>query len=243
MSSQTATNNTAAPAPAQVSPSASGTHCNQFAFLPVHISQQGEFNFSELNASYQKFFTDVAKAVFSLEEISEASVVEVLDKTFKATYYTNVKHLDTLVRQGDALINKQAKTVKKVKGEKAAKAPSDKLTAPSSYLLFCDVERAKINAITPRPSATEIVKILGQRWNEASAEVKGKFKAQSDAIKAQIAAGTYVAPVKPVADKKRKAAAPAEAAPVAKPAQPAPAPVAAAPAAAPAKSKKGKASA
>ena len=194
-----------------------------YTLFPVSASQRGTFNIKELTKNSDRFFTESAKTIFLLEEISEERVVNILKDTFKNNYFAAEEE------------KKKAKSEKKVQ-------------APSCYILWCNDNRNRIVAENPSADAKRVIELLGESWKTVSDADKKVYIDKANVLKQQVKDGTYVAPVKDSskakAGTKRPATeAPAEAAPAPKKKE-APAskkeaaPVAAAPVAAKEPSKK-----
>lgn len=151
-------------------------------FVPCSNEQKDTYNVKNLQKTSQAFFLAAAQQIYALEELSVDTIVEILNGTFKSTFFP----------------------------EKVPKKPS-KEQGPSSYILYFTANRAAIQAANPDANVTQIGKICGAQWNALSDTEKQKYADESNKIKEQIAAGTYVKPAKPAsstkadASKKRKA--------------------------------------
>lgn len=151
-----------------------------YTLLPVSSSQRTSFNIKELNKNSERFFTEAAKTIYALEEISEERVLNLLKDTFKGVYFT------------------EEENKKKAKSEK-------KEQPPSCYILFCKDRRPRITEENPDADAKRIIELLASAWKEISEEEKKVYIDRANAIKQQIKDGTYVAPVKEASAAKPKA--------------------------------------
>ena len=82
------------------------------------------------------------------------------------------------------LLSPQAKAEKK-KGKKgkAKGGGSDLKRPPSAYLLYCNNKREKVKNENPGAGATEIIKILAEKWKGISDERRANYERQAAELK------------------------------------------------------------
>jgi hypothetical protein len=78
---------------------------------------------------------------------------------------------------------KRARSEKKAKG-KGKKAKDELKRPPSGYLLYCNNKREKVKQENPDASATDMMKILAEKWKGISDERRQKYEAEAAALKA-----------------------------------------------------------
>jgi len=79
---------------------------------------------------------------------------------------------------------KRARSEKKAKG-KGKKAKDELKRPPSGYLLYCNNKREKVKQENPDASATDMMKILAEKWKGISDERRQKYEAEAAALKAE----------------------------------------------------------
>lgn len=81
-------------------------------------------------------------------------------------------------------------------GEKKLKDENAPKKNKNSYMFFCDKKRPQIKAANPDLKVTEIAKLLGQSWKEATSESKAKYekKAEADKVRYQAEIADYKRP-------------------------------------------------
>lgn len=70
---------------------------------------------------------------------------------------------------------------------KRARKADKKKRAPSAYILYSSAHRAETKAEHPEASATDMIKLLSEKWNAASAEVKEEWQQKANEAKAKLA--------------------------------------------------------
>ena len=75
--------------------------------------------------------------------------------------------------------------VTKAKGPKKAIDPDAPKRANSAFILFSQVERENTKTANPNATNTDIYKLLGGQWREASAETKAKYESLYKASKSK----------------------------------------------------------
>ena len=79
---------------------------------------------------------------------------------------------------------KRARSEKKAKG-KGKKGKDELKRPPSAYLLYCNNKREKVKLENPDASATDMIKILAEKWKGISDERRQKYEAEAAALKAE----------------------------------------------------------
>jgi len=88
-------------------------------------------------------------------------------------------------KKKDKKEKKKKKEKKEEKPKKAKKDPNEPKRGKSSYILFCDEQRAKVKAEKPDLSMTEIAKVIGAKWKELTPEEKKPFEDEAKKLSAQ----------------------------------------------------------
>jgi HMG (high mobility group) box len=78
---------------------------------------------------------------------------------------------------------KQGMKRTRASGEKKLKDENAPKKNKNAYMFFCDKKRPQIKEANPGIKATEIAKLLGQSWKEATPESKAKYTKKADADK------------------------------------------------------------
>lgn len=164
------------------------TFSSEVAFVPVRVSQKATYNFKVLNQSFLQFINDASSKINALEEMSQDIVKSILLDSIKDAYFSKVA------------VATEEKSDSKGKKRKESDTPQ----APSSYLLFSNAKRDEIIKANPGIAFTDVGKKAGEMWKSLSEAEKKPYVDQSNSIKEQIKAGTYVKPEKK--DKKAKTA-------------------------------------
>ena len=165
------------------------TFSSEVAFVPVRVSQKATYNFKVLNQSFLQFINDASAKINALEEMSQDIVKSILLDSVKDAYFSKV-----------AAAAEEKSDSKGGKKRKESETPQ----APSSYLLFSNAKRDEIIKANPGIAFTDVGKKAGEMWKSLSDADKKPYIDQSNSIKEQIKAGTYVKPEKK--DKKAKTA-------------------------------------
>ena len=79
---------------------------------------------------------------------------------------------------------KRARSEKKAKGN-GKKGKDELKRPPSAYLLYCNNKREKVKLENPDASATDMIKILAEKWKGISDERRQKYEAEAAALKAE----------------------------------------------------------
>ena len=158
------------------------TFSSEVAFVPVRVSQKATYNFKVLNNTFLEYINNASAKINALEEMSQDIVKSILLNSIKDTYFS---------KKGVAVAEEDNSAAK---GKK--RKESDKLQAPSSYLLFSNAKRDEIIKANPGIAFTDVGKKAGEMWKSLSDDQKKPYVDQSNAIKEQINAGTYVKPEK-----------------------------------------------
>lgn len=140
---------------------------SSIAFLPVVNTQKNSFNFKELSKLLDEMVANVSKSVVELsvsetEEITEEKVQSIIMSSIESVY--------------------KKEEVKKVK----AKRPKQALT---SYILFCNANRASVKEENGDLDPKDITRKLASMWKELSDEEKQPFidesKREAEKLKAE----------------------------------------------------------
>ena len=137
------------------------------------------------NKSIEKLIETVTALFITTIESQEAkkgkiSVVDLITRVNSEDFKTQLEKL-----------GKQKQTVeKKLKDENAPKKPM------SAYMFFSAKKRPEIREAQPELKMTEVAKVLGERWKEASPESKAKYskKADKDKERYNVEMETYIRP-------------------------------------------------
>ncbi len=126
---------------------------SSIAFLPVVNTQKNSFNFKELSKLLDEMVANVSKSVVELsvsetEELTEEKVQSIIMSSIETVY--------------------KKEEVKKVK----AKRPKQALT---SYILFCNANRASVKEANSELDPKDITCKLASMWKELTDEEKQPF--------------------------------------------------------------------
>jgi high mobility group protein B3 len=136
---------------------------NNIAFLPVNNTQKNSFNFKELNKLLNEMVSNASKSIIELDEMNEENIQSSILASIEAVY------------------NKQESKKKKEKrGEQAL----------TSYILFCNANRAEVKEKNPDMDPKDITRTLANMWKNLTDEQKKPFvdesKREAERIKAAL---------------------------------------------------------
>ena len=140
---------------------------SSIAFLPVVNTQKNSFNFKELSKLLNEMVANVSKSVV---ELSESNLEDLTEEKVQSIIMSSI---ETVYKKEE---------VKKVK----AKRPKQALT---SYILFCNANRASVKEENSDLDPKDITRKLASMWKELTIEEKQPFieesKCEAEKLKAE----------------------------------------------------------
>lgn len=135
---------------------------NNIAFLPVNNTQKNSFNFKELTKLLNEMVTNASKSIIELDEMNEENIQSTILASIEAVY------------------NKpDGKKKKEKRGEQAL----------TSYILFCNANRAEVKTKNPDMDPKDITRTLANMWKNLTEDEKQPFidqsKREAERIKAE----------------------------------------------------------
>ncbi len=135
---------------------------NNIAFLPVNNTQKNSFNFKELTKLLNEMVTNASKSSIELDEMNEENIQSTILASIEAVY------------------NKpDGKKKKEKRGEQAL----------TSYILFCNANRAEVKTKNPDMDPKDITRTLANMWKNLTEDEKQPFidqsKREAERIKAE----------------------------------------------------------